>query len=72
MYQTIVFLPLIAALIAGLFGSKLGNRGAQVVTCGALVVSAVLSWVAFFQVAMAPGDHSTHVQVLSWIVSGDF
>ncbi len=72
MYQTIVFLPLLAALIAGLFGRQIGDRGAQVVTCGALIVSAVLSWVAFFQVALAPGDHSTHVQVLSWIVSGDF
>ncbi|MDG1438996.1 MAG: NADH-quinone oxidoreductase subunit L [Emcibacteraceae bacterium] len=72
MYQTIVFLPLIASIIAGLFGNRIGVRGAQVVTCGALIISAVLSWVAFFQVAMAPGDHSTHVQVLSWIVSGDF
>lgn len=72
MYQTIVFLPLLAALIAGLFGKQIGDRGAQVVTCGALVVSAVLSWVAFYQVGMSPGDHSTHVQVLSWIVSGDF
>lgn len=72
MYQTIVFLPLLASIIAGLFGNRIGVRGAQGVTCGALIVSAVLSWVAFFQVAMAPGDHATHVQVLSWIVSGDF
>ena len=72
MYQTIVFLPLLASLIAGLFGRQIGDRGAQMVTCGALIVSAVLSWVAFFQVALAPGDHSLHVQVLSWIVSGDF
>lgn len=72
MYQTIVFLPLIAALVAGLFGSRIGDRGAQVVTCGALVISAVLSWVGFFQVAWTPGDNATHVQVLSWIVSGDF
>mgnify|MGYP002641973268 FL=1 len=72
MYQTIVFLPLVASIIAGLFGNRIGVRGAQAITCGALIVSAVLSWVAFFQVAMAPGDHATHVQVLSWIVSGDF
>lgn len=72
MYQTIVFLPLIAALVAGLFGSKIGDRGAQVVTCGALIVSAVLSWVGFYQVAWTPGDNAVHVQVLSWIVSGDF
>ncbi len=72
MYQAIVFLPLVAAIIAGLFGNRIGNRGAQVVTCGALIISAVLSWIVFFQVAWNPGDHSTHVQVLSWIVSGDF
>lgn len=72
MYQTIVFLPLVAALVAGLFGRQIGVRGAQVVTCGALIVSAVLSWVAFFQVAIAPGDNAVHIQVLSWIVSGDF
>ncbi len=72
MYQTIVFLPLVASLIAGLFGRQIGDRGAQVVTCGALIISAVLSWVAFFQIALAPGDHALNVQVLSWIVSGDF
>jgi len=72
MYQTIVFLPLLAALIAGLFGNRLGDRGAQILTCGAMIVSTVLSWVAFYQVALTPGDHAVHVQVLSWIVSGDF
>lgn len=72
MYQIIVFLPLIAALVAGLFGSRIGDRGAQIVTCGALVISAVLSWVAFYQVGWTPGDNAVHVQVLSWIVSGDF
>lgn len=49
MYQTIVFLPLLAAIIAGLFGNRVGVRGAQVVTCGALIVSTVLSWVTFFK-----------------------
>ncbi|MCP5382675.1 MAG: NADH-quinone oxidoreductase subunit L [Kordiimonadaceae bacterium] len=72
MYQAIVFLPLIAAIIAGLFGNRIGDRGSQIITCGALIISALLSWVAFFSVALAHGDHAEHVQVLSWIVSGDF
>lgn len=72
MYQTLVFLPLLMSMIAGLFGNQIGNRGAQVITCGGLIVSAILSWIGFFNVAMAPGDHAQHVQVLSWIVSGDF
>ena len=72
MYQTIVFLPLIAALVAGLFSKQVGVRGSQIITCGALIIAALLSWFAFFKVAMTPGDHSLHIQVLSWIVSGDF
>ncbi|MCC3860866.1 NADH-quinone oxidoreductase subunit L [Pseudemcibacter aquimaris] len=72
MYQTLVFLPLLTSIIAGLFGNQIGNRGAQIITCGGLIISAILSWIGFFNVAMAAGDHAVHVQVLSWIVSGDF
>ncbi|MBW7837771.1 MAG: NADH-quinone oxidoreductase subunit L [Sphingomonadales bacterium] len=70
MYTTIVFLPLLAAIVAGLFGRVLGNRGSQLVTCGALVISAVLSLFAFADVAL--GGQTYHVNVLPWIQSGDF
>ena len=33
----VVFLPLLAAAIAGFFGRAIGDRGAQIVTCGALL-----------------------------------
>jgi NADH-quinone oxidoreductase subunit L len=65
MYQAIVFLPLIGFLIAGLFGRQLGARPSEVVTTSLLMVSAVLSWIAFL--FGAPG----HVQVANWMVSGD-
>ncbi len=70
MYTTIVFLPLLAAIVAGLFGRVLGNRGSQLVTCGALVISAVLSLFAFADVAL--GGQTYHVNVLPWIQSGAF
>ena len=70
MYQTIVFLPLVMSIIAGLFGNRIGDRGAQIITCGGLIISAILSWVAFFDIAL--GHNVAHVEVLSWIVSGDF
>jgi len=38
MYQIIVFGPLLAALIAGLFGRSLGDKGAQAITCGSLIL----------------------------------
>ncbi|MFJ5367603.1 NADH-quinone oxidoreductase subunit L [Bosea sp. CER48] len=68
MYHLIVFLPLIGFLIAGLFGRLIGARGSEIVTTSLLIVSAVLSWVAFFQVGFGSG--TTRVQVASWISSG--
>ncbi len=52
MYQTIVFLPLLGFLIAGLFGRSIGDKASEYVTSGLLVVSAVLSWVAFIMVCL--------------------
>ncbi|WP_173932135.1 NADH-quinone oxidoreductase subunit L [Chelativorans sp. Marseille-P2723] len=69
MYQAIVFLPLAGFLIAGLFGRAIGARGAELITSGLLVVSAVLSWVAFFSVAL--GDSQTFtVPLMRFIASG--
>ncbi len=68
-YAAIVFLPLAGALIAGLFGRAIGDRASEVVTTAFLLIAAVLSWVAFFQVALG---HETHdVQLLRWITSGE-
>ena len=66
----IVFLPLIAAIIAGLFGRWIGATAAKVVTTGALFVGAVLSWPIFLDF-IAGGAESTVVPVMTWIVSGD-
>ena len=70
MYSAIVFLPLIGFLIAGIFGRWIGVRGAQLVTSGLLVVSAVLSVVALISVGLQ--GETERVQVLTWIDSGSF
>ena len=43
----IVFLPLIAAIVAGLGGRWIGKTAAKVLTTGALFVGAALSWPIF-------------------------
>ena len=53
MYQAILFLPLLGALIAGLFGRVLGPRPSELITCAFMVVAAVLSWIAFRDIALA-------------------
>ena len=69
MYHAIVFLPLLGFLIAGLGGRAIGSAASEYITSGLLVVSAALSWVAFFSVAMGDGDVFT-VPVLRFIQSG--
>jgi NADH-quinone oxidoreductase subunit L len=70
MYSAIVFLPLLGAAIAGLFGRLIGDRASQWVTTGLLLMSAVFACIAFARVVLggAPFD----VEVMRWIVSGTF
>ncbi|MEO1282872.1 MAG: NADH-quinone oxidoreductase subunit L, partial [Pseudomonadota bacterium] len=69
-YQAIVFLPLLGALIAGLFGRVIGARPAEIITTGLLLTAAVLSWVAFINVGFS--HETARVPVMRWITSGDF
>ena len=69
MYQAIVFLPLLGFLVAGLFGRSIGAKGAEYITSGLLVISAVLSWIAFFSIGFREVEAFT-VPVLRFIDSG--
>lgn len=68
--QLIVFLPLIAAIIAGLGGRWIGPFASKLVTTGALFVGAALSWPIFFSY-LAGDAQAQVVPVLNWIQSGD-
>ena len=70
MYHLIVFLPLLASIVAGLGGRRIGDVASMALTTGSVVLSAVLSWVAFYLV-IYKGDVST-IKVLHWIESGAF
>jgi len=69
-YTLAVFLPLIGAAIAGLFGRVIGDRGAQVVTCVGVIVAALLSYVIFAEVAL--GQAPRKIELFDWIHSGGF
>lgn len=71
MYSAIVFLPLLGCLVAGLFGHLMRPRVSEVITSGLLVISALLSIMQFFTV-LAGHVEPEVVQIMPWIVSGDF
>jgi NADH-quinone oxidoreductase subunit L len=65
----IVFLPIVAAIIAGLGGRWIGKTAAKVVTTGSLFVGGILSWPIFFQY-IAGDARPVVVPVMEWIHSG--
>ena len=70
MIQLIVFLPLLAAAIAGLGNRAIGNVPAKLLTTGALFASCALSWPIFL--GFLGGSIEPYVApVLTFIRSGD-
>src|SRR5215471_5858538 len=70
MYAAIVFLPLLGSLIAGLLGPVIGRRPSEIIPTALLIVAALLSCYAFYDVALS--GHRYIVPVAPWITSGDF
>jgi NADH-ubiquinone oxidoreductase chain 5 len=52
MYLAILALPMFGALGAGLLGRKVGVTGAHLITCVAMCTTALLSYVAFYEVGI--------------------
>jgi NADH-quinone oxidoreductase subunit L len=71
MIQAIVFLPLIAAIIAGLGGRWIGSFAAKLVTTAALFVGAALSWPIFLGFVFGSYHGGWVEHVAPWFTSGD-
>ena len=66
----IVFLPLLAALVAGLGQRFIGALAAKTITTAGLFISAFLSWPIF--IGFLNGSETAYVQpVMTWVQSGD-
>ncbi|WCT72291.1 NADH-quinone oxidoreductase subunit L [Sphingomonas naphthae] len=70
MIEAIVFLPLLAAIIAGFGNRAIGNVPAKVITTGCLFVSCALSWPIFLSYLGGTAEPMVH-QVVTFIRSGD-
>jgi NADH-quinone oxidoreductase subunit L len=64
-----VFLPLIAAFIAGFFGKWIGDRGAQLVTCGAMCLAGLCGILTFYDVTVL--GHGQIIDLFTWITAGE-
>jgi len=68
MYQAILLLPLAGAIFAGFLGRLLGARSAEVVTTTLVLITAVLSWLAFYQVALQ--GQEVRIELMRFVDSG--
>jgi len=67
MYLLIIILPLLGSLTVGLFGRYFGQRGAAFISTTSVILSCILSVIAFYEVALAKATCS--ITIAPWIVS---
>jgi NADH-ubiquinone oxidoreductase chain 5 len=52
MYLAIIILPLLGSIVAGFFGRNIGARGSQIITCSSVILTTLLSIIAFMEVGL--------------------
>jgi len=67
MYLLIVFLPLIGAFFAGLFGRYIGTKGSQILTTTLLGITCIFSWYAFMEIGIS--GNTVYIDLFTWIDS---
>nr|YP_009424495.1 NADH dehydrogenase subunit 5 [Opegrapha vulgata]ASB29439.1 NADH dehydrogenase subunit 5 [Opegrapha vulgata] len=65
MYLTIIILPLMASLVSGFFGRKIGVRGSQIINILCVALTTVFSIIIFFEVGF--NNALVNLQLFKWI-----
>ena len=67
MYLLIIALPFISFLVSALFGRQIGRKGSAFLTTSCIFLTAFLSTIAFYEVAIA--ESNCYVEIGTWIDS---
>nr|ADO51441.1 NADH dehydrogenase subunit 5 [Pseudocorticium jarrei] len=67
MYLLVLFIPLLSAIVSGLFGRKIGERGAGVFTSSSIVISWVISMLIFYETNI--NTSPTYIKLWRWFDS---
>ena len=70
MYLSILFFPLFSSLVVGLGGRWLGRYGAGIFSITSVILSAIFSILAFYEVSLSKS--SCYISLGTWIQSGVF
>jgi NADH-quinone oxidoreductase subunit L len=69
-YIMSIFVPLLGFVIVGIFGYVLGNRLANLITCGLMAIALLASFFVFQEVIFAGKNH--HFFLYNWMEVGQF
>jgi NADH-ubiquinone oxidoreductase chain 5 len=67
MYLVIITLPLLSSLASGFFGRRIGITGTHIITCVSIIITTILSIVAFFEVGL--NKIPVSLKLFKWIDS---
>lgn len=67
MYLAIIVLPLLGSIVSGFFGRKVGVSGSQWITCASVIITTLLSTLAFIEVGL--NNISVSLQLFRWVDS---
>uniref|UniRef100_A0AAU8HN85 NADH-ubiquinone oxidoreductase chain 5 n=1 Tax=Porifera sp. TaxID=3140030 RepID=A0AAU8HN85_9METZ len=67
MYTLVLFMPLLSAIISGLFGRKIGAKGAGVLTSSCIVISTIISCCIFYETTL--NSSATYIKLWRWFDS---
>ena len=67
MYILVLFLPLLSAIISGLFGRKIGTKGAGILTSSCIVISTIVSCCIFYETVL--NSSAAYIKLWRWFDS---
>nr|ANW36853.1 NADH dehydrogenase subunit 5 [Baikalospongia intermedia] len=67
MYILVLFIPLLSAIISGLFGRKIGTKGAGILTSSCISISAILSCCIFYETTL--NSSAAYIKLWRWFDS---
>nr|QDM58070.1 NADH dehydrogenase subunit 5 [Bacidia sorediata] len=65
MYLVAIVLPLLASVVAGFFGRKVGVSGAQLITCLSIIITTLIAIITFVEVSL--NNVSVSISLFRWI-----
>lgn len=67
MYLTIIFFPLLSAIVSGLTARSIGIKGSKILSCFIIILTAILATISFYEVGL--NESPVSIILFNWLDS---